>query len=324
MLEKLFLLVFLFSFFLGTSESKKHCFLAQNEKECLSFGCCSLFFSPFFNKPGQSKNSLSFFSSRSIITDANQENPKVDWECVENSFLNEKNDGNLKKEEICLHALQKSLFLKACNCFGEHAEQEIREFVPKKPQIEEPGERSLRNLSQDEGKRHADEVLVVVFLIFSLLSGAIFREINKRTGVPYTPMCLLLGIIAGSARNYFGATVSSALTLILNINPHGILMIFIPTLLFESGFNINWYVLKKNIYQVLLLAFPGVAVGALILGLSFNYILGYASELSIFGALTAMSIICATDSKAVKSLKVYRKVSGLCLDSKHRFAESSK
>jgi len=54
-----------------------------------------------------------------------------------------------------------------------------------------------------------------------------------------------------------------------------ILFIFIPVLIFESGFNCDWYVFKRAIVNIIVLAAPGVLVGAFILGFCFKVILGY-------------------------------------------------
>ena len=79
-------------------------------------------------------------------------------------------------------------------------------------------------------------------------------------------------------------------------------MIFIPTIIFESAFNADPFILKNEIYQVLILAVIGVAMGAVMLAVSFNYILGYSTELPFSAAMTFGSIVCATDPVAVVAL----------------------
>jgi NhaP-type Na+/H+ or K+/H+ antiporter len=54
-----------------------------------------------------------------------------------------------------------------------------------------------------------------------------------------------------------------------------ILFIFIPVLIFESGFNCDWYTFKKEIVNILLLAGPGVLWGAFVIAFCFKSILGY-------------------------------------------------
>jgi hypothetical protein len=44
----------------------------------------------------------------------------------------------------------------------------------------------------------------MLFVFFGLLCGAILREINKKTKIPYTPMLLVLGIFFGYARHVLG------------------------------------------------------------------------------------------------------------------------
>lgn len=41
--------------------------------------------------------------------------------------------------------------------------------------------------------------LVVLFIIITLTLGMVAREINKRLGIPYTPLLIILGGILGAA-----------------------------------------------------------------------------------------------------------------------------
>ena len=121
------------------------------------------------------------------------------------------------------------------------------------------------------------------------------------TRIPYTPLLLVTGIILGGYTDKLGV-FGQGLEIILGIDPHGILLIFIPILVFEAAYNTDLYFFKKEFYQVLTLAGPGVAVGAIFLAVVFNYILGYSEEFNIYGALTFGAIACATDTVAVLAL----------------------
>jgi NhaP-type Na+/H+ or K+/H+ antiporter len=145
------------------------------------------------------------------------------------------------------------------------------------------------------------EALLVYLIALFLLIGAFCREVNKRFGIPYTPMLLVIGIIMGQQKENLG-DIGLASDLMMNINPHGILMIFIPTIIFESAFNSDGFVFRKELNQILILAGPGVVVGAILTSIFFNYGLGYSSELNFAGAMTLGSIICATDPVAVVAL----------------------
>lgn len=146
----------------------------------------------------------------------------------------------------------------------------------------------------------------MVFTILCILVlASICREIKKLTGIPYTPLLLVAGILAGGY-SHFLWEFGQGLNLLMDIDPHAILLIFIPIVVFEAAYNTDLYFFKKEFYQVLLLAGPGVAIGAIMLGLVFQYVLGYGSEetfgKNIFGSLTFSSIICATDTVAVLAL----------------------
>ena len=93
-----------------------------------------------------------------------------------------------------------------------------------------------------------------------------------------------------------------SLNLLLEINPHGILLIFIPTIIFESAFNIEPFVFKKELGQILILAIPGVMIGLLLTGIGFHTLLGYGREFSWSAVLMFSSIISATDPVAVVAL----------------------
>jgi hypothetical protein len=67
-----------------------------------------------------------------------------------------------------------------------------------------------------------------------MLMGVILREVNKRTKMPYTPMLLLCGILMGYFRESLG-TIGQSTSIIKQLNPHMILLVFIPTLIFYSG-----------------------------------------------------------------------------------------
>lgn len=74
---------------------------------------------------------------------------------------------------------------------------------------------------------------IVFFVMIGLLIGAVLREVNKRTKIPYTPMLLLVGIIIGELVDELGILGESA-EKVQNMSPHMILLVFIPVLIFES------------------------------------------------------------------------------------------
>lgn len=145
------------------------------------------------------------------------------------------------------------------------------------------------------------EAQVVFWIIFGLLIGYVEKLVSKYTKIPYSPMLLVTGVFL----SYFDGSLSligHVTELVLEINPHGILQIFIPTLIFESGLNMNFHVFKRNFWQIILLAYPGVVITAILNAFIFNYILNYRTDLPFSGAMTLGSITAATDPVSVVSL----------------------
>ena len=85
-----------------------------------------------------------------------------------------------------------------------------------------------------EHGHHENGPLAVLFVFVGLLFGALLREINKKTRIPYTPMLLVIGIFFGYCRESLG-TFGQSVAIISTMSPHMILLCFIPVLLFESG-----------------------------------------------------------------------------------------
>ena len=57
-------------------------------------------------------------------------------------------------------------------------------------------------------------------------------------------MLLFFGVLIGAFYRYFG-DFGKGVSKALEINPHGIMFIFIPTLVFESAYNVDPFVFKK-------------------------------------------------------------------------------
>jgi len=130
--------------------------------------------------------------------------------------------------------------------------------------------------------------------------GGFLREFNKKTKFPYTPLVVIVGILMGHYMNLLGV-IGKTVEIASGINPHLLLFVFIPVLIFESAYNCNWYVFKKAMLNIILLAGPGVLIGAVMIAFTLKLLLGY-SELSWPGVLMMGSILSATDPVAVVAL----------------------
>jgi len=88
------------------------------------------------------------------------------------------------------------------------------------------------------------------------------------------------------------------------IEPHLILLIFLPALIFESAFNSDWHIFKVEFAQVLIMAGPMLIGATYLSALMMTYILGYNEEAGFpwEASLLFGSIISATDPVAVVCL----------------------
>lgn len=76
-------------------------------------------------------------------------------------------------------------------------------------------------------------------------------------------MLIVAGLIMAIWKNYLGIIGNSAYVVSF-INPHILLYVFIPVLIFEGAFNCDWYTFKRSLLNILILAVPGVLIGAVI------------------------------------------------------------
>jgi uncharacterized membrane protein YjjP (DUF1212 family) len=87
--------------------------------------------------------------------------------------------------------------------------------------------------------------LIIFFSIFGLFIGSVLKEVKKKTNIPYSPMLLGVGMIIGyfhKKLDLFGESTS----IVNSIDPHTMLMVFIPGLVFEGAYNSDGYVLNKS------------------------------------------------------------------------------
>ena len=68
--------------------------------------------------------------------------------------------------------------------------------------------------------------------------------------------------------------------LISDLNPNGILALFLPTLIFESAFQSEWHTMKKQMEQMLILGFPCVLLSSILTMCGVKLILGYDQVIS--------------------------------------------
>lgn len=147
-------------------------------------------------------------------------------------------------------------------------------------------------------------LLILVFVTSSLLIGSLVRHLFKTSGLPYTVALLLIGIGLGLLERYgwfanmplFEATLG----LVADIEPHLILFLFLPTLIFESAFAMEVHLFRRIFSQIAILAVPGLILATVTTAALAHYLFPWDWSWPVclmFGAL-----ISATDPVAVVAL----------------------
>ncbi|GBF87432.1 hypothetical protein Rsub_00143 [Raphidocelis subcapitata] len=143
-----------------------------------------------------------------------------------------------------------------------------------------------------------DAVLFLVTCLFVGLATQHFARPLLRH-VPYTAVLLAIGLCIGLLQAIPPATLNFTETLHLwmHMEPHLLLMIFLPTIGFSAGIGQEPHLLRKNWGQILILAWPGVAISFVIIALCGRYFFPYGwtwPQSLLFGAM-----LSATDPVAV-------------------------
>ncbi len=163
--------------------------------------------------------------------------------------------------------------------------------------------------TEGEHEEHGGGMEPLFFVVVALVIGAATRYLFQKSFLPYTVLLLIFGLGLGFLSRYgiFESfnTLDIALKWAGEIDPHLILFVFLPTLIFEAAFAMDVHTFKKSVGNATILAVPGIIIalvltGAMIMGMK-NLGLGFqAWGWSL--ALMFGSVASATDPVAVVSL----------------------
>lgn len=148
-----------------------------------------------------------------------------------------------------------------------------------------------------------DEPEVLLLLVFGVFVGLLVYQLISiyEEVIPYTVIVFILGVIIGAIQSvYSEGTFGNSIESWTRINAELILYIFLPPLLFGEVMNLNWHHVKGGILQSIILAGPGVLMGAALMGCIAKGILPYNWSWNlcmVFGA-----ILAANDPVAVVAL----------------------
>lgn len=165
------------------------------------------------------------------------------------------------------------------------------------------------------GGHHGPDTSLLFFVIIAVFIGAATRHFLKKIPVPFTALLLIIGIIlgiltrTGAFESWGGLDVgfiAESFNNAANIDPHMLLFVFLPILIFEAAFAMDLHTFKKSAANSVILAVPGIVVA---LGLTAAMVYGIdAMGIGLPGwanwslALMFGSVISATDPVAVVAL----------------------
>ena len=171
--------------------------------------------------------------------------------------------------------------------------------------------------SHDEEEHHSN-MSPLFFLIMALIIGAGTRHFLRKSPLPYTVSLLVIGLGLGalSRLGYFGewniiglkldaSFITEAVGWAGHIDPHLILYIFLPTLIFEAAFAMDVHTFKKTSANAFILAVPGIIVAIALSGLVIIGIKAAGIGLNNWTwtlALLFGTVISATDPVAVVAI----------------------
>ena len=93
--------------------------------------------------------------------------------------------------------------------------------------------------------------------------------------------------------------VGNSLDAFVHINPHLLLAVFLPALIFESSFSMEWHTLSKVLTKILILAGPGVLIN---MALTATVLHAFPFDWDWNFSMMVGSILAATDPVAVVSI----------------------
>lgn len=134
---------------------------------------------------------------------------------------------------------------------------------------------------------------LVTGIVLLLLIAAVTSMVSKRVDkLPLTILLVFVGIaISASGENLPGLSVLKD----FHLTPELVLFVFIPTLIFESAYNLDARQVSRNIWPILTLAIPGLLISTGIIGIIFAAF----TEFDLMVALLLGAILSATDPVAV-------------------------
>jgi len=96
---------------------------------------------------------------------------------------------------------------------------------------------------------------LILFIFVGLTLGQLTKHLCNTIKLPYTPVLVIVGMVVGAITEVMSDFGDGA-EYISKIDPHTFFLVFLPPLIFESAFSIDWHIIKVELVQILILAGP--------------------------------------------------------------------
>lgn len=163
----------------------------------------------------------------------------------------------------------------------------------------------------EEHAEHGTNLAPLLFIVIALFIGTATRHLLKRGPLPYTISLLIIGLLfgvltrSGILVDLGMASIADSVKWAGSIDPHLILYLFLPTLIFEAAYALHLHTFKKSLGNALILAVPGIVVAIIITALCVMMINSLGWGLGGWTWMIAFlfgAIISATDPVAVVAI----------------------
>ena len=143
----------------------------------------------------------------------------------------------------------------------------------------------------------ATTVVQLVIGLISILSIASFTLfISQRLRVPFAVCLVCVGFGFAQLANY-GPEIFRPLAE-LDISQDLIFFVLLPTLVFESAYDLDTWQLRHNLMPILTLALPGVVLSTALIG----FLVGWLTTIDFLTAFLLGAVLSAIDHVSVSSM----------------------
>lgn len=141
------------------------------------------------------------------------------------------------------------------------------------------------------------EVFFSIFILLLISMGVFF--VSKKVKIPYTVLLVLMGVLMVPLVRLESFSFIGS----FKLTPEILFFVFLPTLLFESAYNMSLRQVSKNVRSISFLAVFSLLISTFFIGFALSFISGYIGfKIPFEVALLFGALISATDPVAVLAL----------------------